>query len=90
MMASLSDKNVPEQYARSSIPDAAICQSLRCRVIATSSDAADHYDKYLNNGADYVISGEAEYTLLENDAAIGKNISPLENIKGLIYQQQVL
>jgi anaerobic magnesium-protoporphyrin IX monomethyl ester cyclase len=58
-----------------------------CRVIVTSSDAADHYDKYLNNGADYVISGEAEYTLLETVQQLEKNISSVENIKGLIYAE---
>jgi anaerobic magnesium-protoporphyrin IX monomethyl ester cyclase len=55
-----------------------------CKVIVTSSDAADHYDKYLNNGADFVITGEAEYTLLETVQQVEKNL-PVENIKGLIY-----
>jgi len=29
-----------------------------CKVIVTSSDAADHYEKYLNNDADFVIAGD--------------------------------
>ena len=36
-----------------------------CIVIFSSSDATDHYEKYLGAGADYVIIGEAEYSLLE-------------------------
>jgi anaerobic magnesium-protoporphyrin IX monomethyl ester cyclase len=56
-----------------------------CKVIMTSSDAADHYEKYLNNGADFVIAGEAEYTLLELTMALNKDSSDLSNIAGAIY-----
>ncbi len=34
-------------------------------VIASSSDAADHYEKYLSHGVDFVIIGEGEITLKE-------------------------
>jgi len=36
-----------------------------CKVIVASSDATDHYEEYLSKGADYIIIGEAEQTLLE-------------------------
>ena len=36
-----------------------------CTVIVSSSDSTDHYENYLNEGADYVILGEAELTLGE-------------------------
>src|SRR5205809_1639625 len=36
-----------------------------CTVVISSSDSTDHYEKYLSEGADYVLLGEAEYTLLE-------------------------
>jgi anaerobic magnesium-protoporphyrin IX monomethyl ester cyclase len=36
-----------------------------CVVIVSSSDSADHYEKYLQQGADYVIRGEGEETLKE-------------------------
>ncbi len=36
-----------------------------CIVIISSSDSTDHYQKYLDQGADYVIRGEAEATLKE-------------------------
>jgi len=36
-----------------------------CKVIVSSSDATDHYKRYLDNGADYVLLGEAEITLKE-------------------------
>ncbi len=34
-------------------------------VIVSSSDAADHYEKYITHGADFVIKGEGEDTLKE-------------------------
>src|SRR5688572_15921777 len=36
-----------------------------CVVIVSSSDSTDHYEQYLDEGADFVILGEAEHTLLE-------------------------
>ena len=36
-----------------------------CYVITSSSDAADHFEKYLNHGADAVAIGEGEQTVLE-------------------------
>lgn len=36
-----------------------------CRVIIFSSDATDHLEQYFAHGADYVICGEAEWTLSE-------------------------
>ncbi len=53
-------------------------------VVVCSSDATDHGEKYLSNGADYVIKGEGEITLLELGNALKEN-KPVENISGLIY-----
>jgi anaerobic magnesium-protoporphyrin IX monomethyl ester cyclase len=36
-----------------------------CTVIVSSSDSTDHYEEYLNQGADFVILGEGEVTLRE-------------------------
>lgn len=46
-----------------------------CKVIVSSSDSTDHYEKYLDHSADYIIIGEAEQTLLElaNALKSGKN-----------------
>lgn len=54
-----------------------------CKVIATSSDASDHFEQYLRNGADYVIGGEAEYTLLETLKEL--EAPSLAHVKGLMY-----
>lgn len=58
-----------------------------CAVITTSSDAADHYEAYLQNGADYVMYGEAEYILLETIRHIEEGTGVKDSIKGLIYLQ---
>jgi anaerobic magnesium-protoporphyrin IX monomethyl ester cyclase len=34
-----------------------------CIIVVNSSDASDHYEKYLSYGADYIIRGEGEETL---------------------------
>lgn len=36
-----------------------------CTVIVSSSDSTDHYGQYLEEGADYILLGEGEMTLLE-------------------------
>src|SRR5882757_4341856 len=36
-----------------------------CTVLVSSSDSTDHYEQYITEGADFVLLGEAELTLLE-------------------------
>src|SRR6185503_19469519 len=58
-----------------------------CIVIVSGSDATDHYEKYLQQGADFVLSGEAELTLLELIKAISSGSTDLKNIQGLTFIQ---
>ncbi|MBA3827507.1 MAG: B12-binding domain-containing radical SAM protein [Taibaiella sp.] len=53
-----------------------------CTVLVSSSDSTDQYVNYLNQGADIIMLGEAEYTLLETIAAIkqGKEIGQVHGI----------
>src|SRR4030095_6761319 len=44
-----------------------------CTVIVSSSDSTDRYEEYLNEGADFVLLGEAEMTLKELINALDKN-----------------
>jgi anaerobic magnesium-protoporphyrin IX monomethyl ester cyclase len=55
-------------------------------VIVCSSDASDHFEKYLNNGVDYVIKGEGEQTLKELLHAL-QHRTPIENIQGLAFRK---
>jgi anaerobic magnesium-protoporphyrin IX monomethyl ester cyclase len=58
-----------------------------CVVIVSSSDSTDQYEKYLQQGADYVLLGEAEITLLELTTAINRGGTDLMSIQGLAYKQ---
>lgn len=51
---------------------AAEAKKAGCTVIAASSDAADHYEKYFKRGVDYVVRGEGEETLKELLMALGE------------------
>jgi len=59
-----------------------------CTIIVSGSDATDHFEKYLEEGADYVITGEAEQTLAELITAIGAGQTDFLAVKGLAYRQQ--
>ena len=56
-----------------------------CTVIVSSSDATDRFEMYLNEGADFVLMGEAELTLLELLNSIQKNQDDFFNIHGLAF-----
>ena len=59
-------------------------RSKGCKVITSSSDAADHFEAYLKHGADAIAIGEAEQTVLELCGAF-KNKEPLDSIVGIAY-----
>jgi Fe-S oxidoreductase len=54
-----------------------------CTVIVSSSDATDHYEMYIQQGADFVVIGEAEMTLLELINALPTK--QFNHIPGLAY-----
>lgn len=56
------------------------------KVIVSSSDAADHYEKYIAHGADFVIRGEGEDTLKTLLTAL-ENQEDLATIQGIIFRQ---
>ncbi len=64
-----------------------------CTVIVNSSDSSDHYDQYLDQGADFVVLGEGEITLREligkleigNWKLHGAAQIELSNIPGIAY-----
>src|SRR6185503_3065310 len=55
-----------------------------CVVIVNSSDSSDHYEKYLDQGADYVINGEVEISLRELLSRLEGGDRNLESVEGLI------
>ena len=59
-----------------------------CTVIVSGSDATDHYEQYLEEGADFVILGEAEQTLAEIIDAVETKQTDFLSIPGLTYKQK--
>jgi radical SAM superfamily enzyme YgiQ (UPF0313 family) len=63
-----------------------LAHSYNCKVIVSSSDSTDHAMDYLKNGADFIIRGEAEQTLLELTNVIsGKNSIDYKLIDGISF-----
>ena len=58
-----------------------------CTVIVSSSDSTDRYEMYLDKGADFILLGEAELTLLELVNALSNNETNFLSIQGLAYKQ---
>ena len=64
-----------------------IAKKQHCKVVVCSSDSTDHYEKYLDVGADFVIQGEGEITLKELLDTLEKHEDTSE-IKGLIFKHE--
>lgn len=58
-----------------------------CTVIVSSSDATDRFEMYLDAGADFIILGEAEITLLRLAHAIQNSEIKVESIEGLAFRR---
>src|SRR4030095_16574255 len=58
-----------------------------CTVIVSSSDSTDHFEQYLSEGADFVLIGEAEISLLELVNVISQQQSDLLHVKGIAFKQ---
>ncbi len=59
-----------------------------CIVIVCSSDSTDHYTEYLEKGADFIIQGEGEMTLLQLINSL-ENKTSLEPISGIVYKKRM-
>lgn len=58
-----------------------------CIVIVSSSDSTDHYEQYLDEGADFVVLGEAEHTLTQLITAIDQQQKNFLLIPGVAFKQ---
>ena len=64
-----------------------MAKEIHCNVIVCSSDSTDHYEKYLDSGADFVIRGEGEITLQELVSTL-ENKKDTSLIQGIIYKNE--
>ena len=59
-----------------------------CKVIVFSSDATDHLEKYFQNGADFVICGEAEQTLRElAEYLLANTPDGIDSVRGIAFKR---
>lgn len=65
---------------------AEIARNAGCTVIVHGSDSADHIDAYLSRGADYVVFGEGEQTLLELLHSVLGEKGSLDSVTGLAWK----
>lgn len=63
-----------------------IAKEKGCIVIVSSSDSTDHYEAYLDEGADFVLLGEAEHTLLALTQSLATRNNNLNEILGIAYK----
>ncbi len=63
-----------------------IAKSLGCFVICSSSDSTDHYQKYLDVGADVIIQGEGEITLKEVIETVAAQES-FSKVTGIVFKE---
>lgn len=64
-----------------------IANKINCTVLVSSSDSTDHYKAYLNQGADYILLGEAEETLKELIEYLDNTNTENPKIKGIAYKR---
>ena len=66
------------------------CRSAGTVAVANGSDASDHAEEYLAQGFDYILLGEAEWTLLELARSMDGLPREAENIAGLAFRRSPL
>lgn len=67
-----------------------MCQMAKktgAKVVVCSSDSTDHFEKYLNHGADAVILGEGEMALLEFAQKVAAGDEDYSNMLGLAFRK---
>ncbi|MGC8653754.1 MAG: B12-binding domain-containing radical SAM protein [Candidatus Kryptoniota bacterium] len=66
-----------------------IARQARCTVIVSALDSSDRFSEYLYHGAQFVIYGEPEYTLLELcEDILSKDSRDVGSINGVIFKSE--
>ena len=64
-----------------------LAKERNCTVIVSGSDSTDHCEKYLDAGADFILLGEAEQTLVELLQHIESKADGFDSIPGVVYKK---
>lgn len=65
-----------------------LAKRYNCTIIVSSSDATDHFEKYLDAGADFILLGEGEISLLELIALHNKQERDFYGISGIVFRDE--
>lgn len=65
----------------------ALARRKGCRVMVCSSDSSDHAEKYLDHGADFIVTGEGEITLSELMRQLKEGNDNPESVNGLVFRK---
>ncbi|MCF6131624.1 B12-binding domain-containing radical SAM protein [Flavobacterium wongokense] len=57
-----------------------------CTVIVCSSDSTDHYTEYIEKGADFILQGEGEITLLELLQRL-ETAQNIDDLNGIVFRK---
>ena len=58
-----------------------------CKIIVSSSDSTDHFEEYLDKGADFILLGEGEESLVEILQVLDSGIPEIKSIKGIVFKE---
>ncbi len=64
-----------------------IGKEFNCKVIVSSSDSTDHYEEYLDKGADFILLGEGDISLFEVIEKIENNQNNFSEINGIAFRE---
>ena len=61
-------------------------KTMECTVIISSSDSTDRFEMYLDKGADFILLGEAEQTLLELISKLENKEHDFFGVQGIAFK----
>jgi anaerobic magnesium-protoporphyrin IX monomethyl ester cyclase len=64
----------------------AMAKAAGCKVIVSSSDSTDHAEMYMDHGADFIVVGEGEQTLLELVTALDTGSADYTATNGIFFR----
>ncbi len=65
-----------------------IGKEYNCKVIVSSSDSTDHFEDYLNKGADVILLGEGELSSLDVLNSFKSGSPELTTINGIVFKDE--
>lgn len=64
-----------------------IAKKSGCTIVVNSSDSTDHFEKYLDHGADFIVTGECEISLKELFKNIQNRSDDFRSVEGIVFRK---